>query len=52
MLCAFAETCPNLASKAILPASTAILNALAMATDGHRFTQLPVKNTHILEALA
>ena len=45
-------TARGIAEAVMCPIPPAILNALAMATGGHRFTQLPVKNTHILEALA
>ena len=46
------NTARGIAEAVMCPIPPAILNALAMAIDGHRFTQLPVKNTHILEALA
>lgn len=45
-------TARGIAEAVMCPIAPAILNALAMAVDGHRFTQLPVKNSHILEALA
>ncbi|HEY7774166.1 MAG TPA: molybdopterin cofactor-binding domain-containing protein [Marinagarivorans sp.] len=45
-------TARGIAEAVMCPIPPAILNALAMATRGHRFTELPVKNNHILEALA
>lgn len=42
----------GIAESVMCPIAPAILNALAMATDGKRFTELPVTAKTILEALA
>jgi CO/xanthine dehydrogenase Mo-binding subunit len=45
-------TARGIAESVMCPIAPAILNALAMATGGKRFTQLPVTAAKILEALA